>query len=504
MTDGKIRPLFTVVNGLRAGVYLLASYLLLYPVLTTPLIADDLLNPFAQSVDGGNGLGAALRYGWRGSIDGGSFRLAGTITGAAYNWLWMATSAKLGINMTTLYAITKYVVFIVCAATVAAFWYVASRAFGRRVRPWDALVLVSVALFGTLQLHLEWSNDPVASYPLAGFLPTALGFGVLAATVVAVKRPTWRVFVCGGLFAALAVAYYEISVGAVLGAGVIFAHSLWSVRRDRSALLRSVAGAAVFLGLPMVVAIGGRLVVGGNNSNYGGTDVALSRAPKTFARGALGSVPGTAWRLSERILHGRIPIVFASIALVLVLAVLLRWWAVTSAREERERPPVRDRGACVACALAVVIYASFAVGLQALTDKVQDETLEVGYIYTFYAMASTAIALGIAVGLKALLASPRMPTLRFAALAVGASFLLVQSMINFRLSEQANADYQFNNRLLNAFDEDSTPAERCKALDLWYLLPFPEYYETGMTNGLRSAYEYYFGEPFCDQPAPTG
>ena len=51
---------------------------------------------------------------------------------------------------------------------------------------------------------------------------------------------------------------------------------------------------------------------------------------------------------------------------------------------------------------------------------------------------------------------------------------------------------------VDAFDDDAPVPERCQALANWTAGGWPDYYETGMVDGLEVAYEYYFDEPFCD------
>lgn len=481
----------------RAVAYLVGSIGLLYPVLSTPVIADDFLNPFSQTADGGSGLPAALAYGWRGATKGTSFRVAGTTVGSAFNWLWLTLSADLGISMATIYAVTKFVVLIVCAASLAGFWRVTSRAYGPGISYWNALVITSLALFGTLQLHGLWSNDPVASYPLAGYASAALGFAVLVCAVLASERDGWGSFVLGSVVALLAVMYYEINIGAILGSAVILAFGGWVRRADRRRLLVHLAGSAIFLGVPALLVLYGRTVTGSSTATYSGIDVRLSGSTRAFVLGVGGSLPGSAWWLSDRKLGGRVELVFVVFGIVTFVAMLLRWWAKTSDLRAEAPSENRQRLGQVSVVLAVVIYACFALSLQAITEKVQNEMLSLGYVYTFYAMTSCAIALGLAVAGHTLYL--HRPSLRWRALlsTVAIAFLVIQSTVNWRLSERMNDAWARNVRLLNSFDEDAPPVRRCEALDAWSAIHWPAYYKAGMTSGLDQAYRYYFGEPFC-------
>ncbi len=504
MFDEITRPTVRFQTAARVVGYLVGSYLLLYPALSTAVVADDLINPFAQTADAGGGLGSALRYGWHGATDGASFRLVGNAVGSGYNWLWVWVSAHIGLNMSTLYGVSKYATFIVCAMSVAAFWWSVAREYGRAIEFWDALVLVSLALFGTVQVHALWSNDPVASYPLSGYGSTAIGFAVMTCAVLVNRQRTWRWASIGAGVSVIAVLYYEINIGAVLGAAVILLAGVLKHRADRRSALVDFARGALFVCVPAVVIAYGRTVTGGKASTYGGTDVRLSGSLRTFVKGVAGAVPGSAWRLSNRALGGHTRAVAIVLGVVIAVAVLvLRWWLQARTRPRPTPLPVQRLGLSAAT-IAAVCYATFAVALQAITVKVQDETREVGYVYTSYAMGSAAVALGLAVGGRAFLDRPVARVLKIAATVLVAMFLIVQSTVNWRLQETLDRNYAVNSRLLDSFDEDVPAVQRCNALASWSQVPWPDYYRNDMTEGLQVAYEYYFGEPFCATVSASG
>ena len=216
--------------------YVVVSTIVLYPVLASPVLADDLFNPFGQFDVAGGGLPAALDFAWDGATQGSSFRIIGNPVGAAYNWLWLTAAARLGISLTTFFAVTKFVVFVAVAASIAWAWQQLS-AFARRGRIdfRDAMLWVSLVLFSTVQIHAIWSNDPVANYPLAGYAPAGLGFLVIgAAARLAVRRTMYDVALATVL-ALVAVAYYEMNVGAVMGAAVVL---VGAVIEDRGRMAR--------------------------------------------------------------------------------------------------------------------------------------------------------------------------------------------------------------------------------------------------------------------------
>ena len=163
-----------LVNGSRlrgvvaAVSYLVVSFVVLYPILATPVVADDFTNPFVQADGGGPSLGDALGYGWRGATEGASFRIVGNVVGAFMNWLLVFLSVTFDVGISPLYAALKFVMIIACAASIAWCWTCLTQLTERPISFRRALGLISLTLFTTLQIHAYWSNDPVGNYPLVG------------------------------------------------------------------------------------------------------------------------------------------------------------------------------------------------------------------------------------------------------------------------------------------------------------------------------------------------
>ena len=474
--------------------YLCISAVVLLPVLVTPVIADDLFNPLAQLDEAGPGLGAAVAFGWDGATGGAS------------------------ISMSTFFGATKYIVLIGCAAALSWCWTSMAALARRAVRFREALTFTSLALFSTLQIHAQWSNDPVADYPLAGYLAATLGFCVLAAAARVVDDPSPRTTAIATSLAVASVLYYEINIGAVLGAALLLAWNLW--RRGVRRSIRGWSGVAAITipGLPALLILYGRTLTSDQAGTYAGTTVRLSGAAKTFARGVVTSMPGSTWRLAIDTLGGRLSVVMFVFGPVLVVGWMAHFWlapwrgAASGQAGEAPEPAVDfDHEAAIAAArnpmrtpwvsgasvAAVTIYCSFALLLQSITVKVQDEAPRIGYVYTWYAMTSGGVALGIAIGLRSVARRRDRPQLRFGVLMLGLSFLFVQNTVNWRLSEQLTTSYASNRRLLDAFDADVDVTDRCGALMRWEQTQWPEYYRIGVEEGLQEAFRYYFDEEFC-------
>jgi len=495
--SGRIPSRRTTVT---AACYVAVSAIVLYPVLASPVLADDLYNPFGQFDVAGGGLPASLEFAWEGATQGASFRIVGNPVGAAYNWLWLSVAAHFGVSLTTFFAVTKFVVFVMTAASIAWAWQQLGAAARRAPIAFrDAMLWVSLVLFSTLQIHASWSNDPVANYPLAGYAPAALGFLVIGAAARLAVRRTLRDTVLATSVALVAVAYYEINVGAVAGAAVILLCAVIEDRRRSATWDPSFAARAIVVPLlPACLVVAGRFVTGSQAATYAGTTVRLDGAPTAFVRGALSSLPGGAWKLSVDALGGQIGVVFFVFGTTLMVMCAVCWWWSVPARAART-DEAADRSALLfaAAVIAVVGYAAFSLALQSITVKVQDEAPRVGYVYTWFAMTSSVVSLGLAVIGRRLVASRSAGTFRFVVLVAAVSLLFVQNTVNWRLSEQLATSYGANRRLLDAFDDDVPVADRCAALVQWSSIRWPLYYQNGVVDGLQEAFEYYFDEPYC-------
>lgn len=485
-----------------AAAYLLSSYLLLRPALTTVLLGDDFEAPFANLNQAGVGLGRALHFAWQSTwVAGDRSRVVAGFVGQVFAWGWVWFCAKFGVSLSTFYAATKFVMYLSCAASVATFWWLAARRT-RRPIPWRvALVLISVALFGSVQLHGLWSNDPVQELPLSGFAVTAIGFAVLSIAVWTTERPTWRRFALGAAVGLFAVSYYELNVGAVVGAFVIFAAEAWRQRDRLRSVGRYAAGTALFCGVPAVWLIAARF---SSNDTYAGRQIGGSIG-RPFLNGLIGSLPGSAWHVETKYVGGT-PSIFASAVIAALVAMATLIWVVwwTPAPPSALVDPDGRRGPSFAAAAAVAIFGVFAVGLQTATVLFGGQVSGIGYVYTFYAVSATAVALAFAAGAWWLLgrSTPRWRVATGAAVLLFAAFLVVQGSFNARLRDVENSRVAVNLGIYRTFAAGVPESERCAAITAWAANPWPDYYKSDVILGTNLGYLKYYGTLFC-RAGPT-
>jgi hypothetical protein len=303
-----------------------------------------------------------------------------------------------------------------------------------------------------------------------------------------------------GLFA---VSYYELNVGAALGAFVILAAGAWRLRGRGRKVARYAAGTAVFCGVPALWVIFTRLTVVGDA--YPDRQIGGSIA-RPFVDGLIGSLPGAAWHLETKYVAGTPGIAVSAVVAALVAVATLIWlvWRTPPA-SSRPADVGGTRSASMSAAAAVVVFAVFAIALETATIMFGAQVAGIGYVYTFYAVSATAVALAFAAGAWWLIGRT-MPRWRIAGAAVlllFAAFLVVQGSFNARLRYVTNARLAANIAVYRAFAAGVPESKRCAAIDEWAAGDWPAYYKQDVVLGTNLGYLTSFGVLFChDGPTP--
>ena len=479
----------------RWGVFLGLSALVLRPALTTAVVADDFLIPFHQYATGGASFRESLHIGWTGA-SAGHFNYIGQIIGAIVGWIWVQLTLHFGINFSAVFATTKFVVFMLTALAAARFLRSAAAAIGTPVSPWRSRVYVAVALFGTLQIHVAWSNDPTANYPMSGFASAAIGLWILATAIDTFLDPTPRRVVTLAALGFAGILYYEVNA-AVIVAFLPLALTLAARRVNGRFALRNVVLAGIPLALPAVATVVVRLLTSPTRPEdaYSGTSISTGGTLlSTFRNAVVSGFPISAWKLTRDWLGAPFVLRVVPVAITVLVAAVLVGLART--RPAPRPGPVRSWWLTAAVVAAPVGYWLGATAIQAATPKVQAESSGIGYVYNYYAVAASCIAVLLA--LVALVVVPRLPELARTALVVGAaSFLVLQFFISWNLTRRFNEVTLPGQQVLSTYADDRPESERCAALDAWLGGSWPEYYRQDLVNGIQWAHEEYRGDPYC-------
>jgi len=489
---------------LKTCLFVFFSFIVLCPILITPVIADDYINPFSQVSKSGNGLLVALADCISTVFSGASFRLVGVPLGGLFNWLTLQMSGSLQVDFWITYAITKFLVLLFVCFSASKLLNEFLLSTGRSMSRFPLLVLFSSVFLTSLQLHGYWSNDPVSSYPLSGYFSVALTFMFLTYSFEFLRTNNRVTQLKSLFFGLIAVANYELSLGAVIGMGMFVLVYSWSTKRTMSwsrsiTQLLKLQISQIIIGLYVVA---GRFITGRNASTYAGTTLRLdSNFVPTLTKALISSFPGSSWILSRDFLGGSVAMSIRAtvIAFTIIFAVF-----VYAKRAQFHHPVKPTNGLVISGVLfTIVFYWFLGTALQSMTIKVQDETPRIGYVYTHYAIGSSVIALVVAIVILSINWNHAWPNVQLFLAIFVSFFLLVQLTINWRLSGQLRASFVPNAQLTKVFTHQHPENERCDALRNWTAGNWPEYYENEMVAGLQTSYFHFHGVSFCNSFVPN-
>lgn len=491
------QPLISLLTFSLLGV---STFLTLKPVLTTNVGADDLLNPFSQLFHVGTDPITVLRSSSRLVSATGHFNYLGQAIGSLAVLAWTVLVGQLGIHFNTVYAATKLLTY---SATIASgVWLIRLIRFGEdtrisRARTW---VLVTLALILPLQIHIPWSNDPVASYPLSGFLTAASGIAFIGLAHSSVGSTNWARLSLAGLVGVAIVLYYEFNSFAVLAAAPPIASLVWRARSEVRRVLLILMQSAVVVGPASIVTLYFFFRNRAGSAAYTGTVISLSPPfPTTFRNALVSALPASSWRIGSDWL-GFWPNMIGRQLLPLVAGLLLLavvWWLPQLTRSQSAmEPSSTNMLSPVLMTASLLIYWFGATFTQAGTLKVQQEAVRIGQVYNYYAVGALCFGLIAVIGVVSL---RRRQVIAATLLVVTCVIGLGQYSVNHAVMKQYNAATSSTQGLLNSIDPAVPNDQRCAALDSWKSVGWPEYYWLDMELGLQRIGEIYWQQPFCQR-----
>lgn len=484
--------------------FVVLGWVLLRPVLVTTISGDDFLNPFYVFDDYGPSPFGMFR---KVSVDltrAGHFNHLGQNIGAIAYVVW-AYLIGWGLRYSLVYAVTKLAVLLLAALAAARLLRRMAGLGGRELGVWRSRFAIATALFATLQIHVAWSSDPVASFPLSGYASVAIGLLALDLGIDALWRDDRRSLVIAAIGLCVAIQYYEINV-ALLPA---LAPLLWLRWRaaDAAVRLRSLLIRAGLLVLPAILmTLVLQAVASRANRGYTGTDVAVGSGTGTvLVRSIAGSLPGAAWRQADRWLAQGFDITATGLLIgvagaIAVVALAWRRGRASDAPYTTAAAPAAWRTVLVLATSPLLLWLAATV-IQATTAKVRAETLAVGYVYNYYAYGSVGVVLIGALVVPRLVGSvPRSArsAVAVALVAIASLFAVAQAVVNDNVQRVFAERLAINDDLLAAISDRPPVEERCATLDAWLAFPFfQDYYRTDMVDGVEALYEHAHDESFC-------
>jgi len=482
------------------ALFLFGGYALLRPALLTTVAADDLINPFSQMYHAGTTIGPI----WRRVVDSvsitGHFNYIGQFFGSIVVLIWSYLIGALGLRFSFVYALTKYVFFVLAILVIASYARSALHDAGREVSKWICRAIALAALALPLQIHIPWSNDPTASYPMAGYGTALLGVLYLLLCHKALQAGRLRGLAFVGLLGALAVLYYEFNSFAILASLVFFLNRAWTARHQVRMVVHEFGRYAICVGPAAVTTLYFYFRNRSASANYSGTALRLSDPfIEKFRNGIISSAPGSSWPLAHDWLGHTTRLTARSLQFFFVglvaVGLLIR---VARERPQIEAPTqsLKWRRLLIA-ASAPVVYWLGATFTQTATQKVQDESQRIGQVYNYYAVGSVAVALILTLILLGLTNGQTQRSIR-----AGVAVLCIvvggyQYATNWNVLLRFNEAMKPSADLLAAFADKPDMATRCAQLDRWKTMGWPEYYWLDLELGMNMMYQLNHQEEFC-------
>ena len=279
--------------------------LLLRPILLTTVAADDLINPFSQIFHAGTGIDPILRRTWHYVSITGHFNYIGQSIGSFVLLIWAYLIGNFNVRYSTIYSVTRFIVYTLTILVSAQLLRMLLKTAEINVSKWLTRFLILLGLGLTLQIHVPWSNDPVASYPLSGYLTASVGLTFIVMFLRVVERPTTTTTLLASLTGVFGVLYYEYNLFAVLAVGPLIVVHLWRIRQDVAVLRHWLVRYSLVVGPAMLTTVYFYLRNRAASAAYTGTAISYAGDfVPTFARGLVSALPFSSWSIATDWLDG--------------------------------------------------------------------------------------------------------------------------------------------------------------------------------------------------------
>lgn len=432
--------------------------------------------------------------------------VAGTTGFLQFSTVW-ALASWLNLSFAESWATLRIVWILV--ALLASSWALSTWLPSTRIRmpskQTRLLALFSIQAgiaVATLQVHAPWSNDPVVSYPVAGWASTALGFcylGSLGKALLAVRRQRLWIMVTGVLGMALALSY-TMMVSAII-AGLVLATLCTAktspMSRHKTAIFTATSLPLLAYAIIQLVRLLGPMTYDGTEP--GSIGLALQSLPPFIG----GSIPLTSLSLASQHQDAVAPVswiaapVISSLVLICFGMILVRRSPQSSLSTTRS-PGQLPLWIFVA-GLSTFWFSSSA--LTALSSRYQVElNAEIGRVHMFYAAGALCVTAILAILILAIPRGDFKMTLGILLVLITASSV-IQGAANAHVISALKASFTVNNTVLDTLDStDVLMKDRCHVLWRFANSGLPDYYWQQVLTGSRKYFLHKFGVPICSEP----
>ena len=461
---------------------------LTFPILVTPIVADDFFNPLYQLPITNGGYLSSLKYGLASAWDGASLRLLGNGIGALTNNLLVDLQGRFEIPISFTFGLIKFLGFLLLAISIAILFVSSSGRSGKHSRILARTFLYCCVILGSiLQISALWSNDPIADYPLAGVYTAAFSVLLFAITINWSRNLTWTKVITLSVLATSLLFYYELSFLVAPLVSLILLRQTIS-KKHKFAFFAKCALPTVSVFLFIILS---RMKTSTNMNTYGGASLRLnSRVLGEFLLSLISSLPGAGWNLSSEFIDLASSPRFYSVGAFLLIVFVL---SIGVSEKSDQQTTLTKDSSTLFTTVIIALWALSAVALQASTVKVQDEVNRIGQVYTF---SPFVIAFVLFLIVSVFSSKLKKPVVLLMVLGLSI-FGSLQTSINWGLVDEMNASLVPNRLVLNSLSKDMTMLNRCANLRAWSGGNWPDYYEVGVINGLMEYGKIYWNNDFC-------
>lgn len=474
---------------------LMLLLVVLYPIYTSPIIGDDLINPFVMLNDSSFQLSKALSNGFSA---GNQFHtnFIGQSLGHIIYFFWPYFDIATNFPHIVFYAILRLLVLVLCWYSIYLVCSLYTSRVGIISNVRQISINSSLIFSGTLQLHQIWSNDPVGNYPLTGYMSVGLSMFTLYYVFLNQSQRSVKVIAIGTLMVIVCLYYYEMNVS-ILPAIFLF------LIFDCKLKVRDLDKLKLFFWVlfPALLWTASYLNSLEYKPLYGGTTRgSFTEIPGNFLISVFSGLPMGGWLLSAQYLPNAssfalISTLFFTGFLFIVLN-RVKFFQRVNAQSENKSSKNRSTDNSIAILGALFSYMCFCVMIISSTQKYQQEITLVGHVYSSYSAVSVFIAIFCTIKALAIQVSASLKRLNFIR-SLLIIFVVMQFGINQSLSKVAFNMTNPSQTLVNSFSNRSTDLERCQAWHTWASGQWPDYYESSMGIALGNTFKELTGAPFC-------
>lgn len=465
-----------------------AFFFINLPIIMSPIVGDDLINPFDLYRQTDGSLIQVIKY----SLDWGTYvhiAPAGMLTGGLWNYSWIVSQELIGLNHQTFYTLTKVIIYTLFVFTLQRLIKtLLPQAFSKRGLV-EILSVLSVSAL--VQIHGLWSNDPVTNYPLAGMLSTIIGTWCIISFVDLMDRYTTTRFYFTSSILLISSLWYEMNLGLLIALPVYYMIKRRSLKNQGVNASFRIRRLIAMIGVPLSIYLALRIANFDAAEKYDGTTIRLGiDSIQTWVLLNISWIPFANLYTANYLnipLNFKGGLIFTVQVTFLITAI---WYVARNLKRKSIFKNVQkiENHSLLHKMLPFILYAFSATASHSITPKYQNEINVLGQVYMSYSVVLMVVSAFLCVLIL-------MTNSQALILLVG-GIAMANLAINTSISQTFNLSMDKNNQLIASFDNGDSQA-RCDALEKWKSMNWPEYYRDGMELGLEYTFKKNENSSFC-------